>query len=294
MKLFEFATDKPLKYVFTGKFEAPSLDWVHDCADLIDYELFVITRGVLYISYQKEYFTVRKGEVLLLPPGVPPDNMRNGFRASDCSFYWLHFFADHPIRLHQAEETLEGAEESPAPDSRPLMIPQQSSAMNTDKMVVLMKQLQDAVRSEYDTVALDYMTTLILCEIHNQYRIHRKTAPAKKSQQQLIHDILDYVKQHIGENITVSSIARHFGYNEKYLSHRFRLLFGISLKRHIMKQKIDEANFMLTDTNMTILEISTALGFADSHNFMKFYKRLTELTPSEYRNAFAKRMLFHK
>ena len=61
-----------------------------------------------------------------------------------------------------------------------------------------------------------------------------------------------------------------------------------------MKAKIDEANFMLTDTNMTILEISSSLGFADSHNFMKVYKKLTGLTPSEYRNAFSKRMLFHQ
>ena len=157
-----------------------------------------------------------------------------------------------------------------------------------------MKQLQDAVRSQYDRLTINYMTTLILCEIHNQHIRQLNVSIPAKNQRQMFQDILDYIKRHIQENIRVADIAGHFGYNDKYLSHMFSSIAGMSLKRYIMKTKIDEANFMLTDTNMTILEISVALGFADSHNFMKFYKKMTGLTPSEYRNAFSKRMLYHK
>ncbi|MDE6976631.1 MAG: helix-turn-helix domain-containing protein, partial [Lachnospiraceae bacterium] len=35
------------------------------------------------------------------------------------------------------------------------------------------------------------------------------------------------------------------------------------------------------------------LGFSDNHNFSRTYKRLTGLTPSEYRDTFSKRLLFH-
>lgn len=227
-----------------------------------------------------------------MPPGVPMKDMRNGFRSSDCAFYWLHFSAEFSSKLTD-EEYLDIYSKN---DSKPndLYIPQKKPTVNMDKIIVLMKQLQDAVRSDYSAITLGYMTTLILCEVHNQNVGYQNATSEKKSQQQLINDILDYVKRHIGKNIKVADIARHFGYNEKYLSHRFQSLFGVSLKKYIMRAKIDEANFMLTDTNMTILEISMALGFSDSHNFMKFYKRMTELTPSEYRNAFSQRMLFHK
>lgn len=73
MKAYEFTIDNPLEYVLTGKFEALSPNWVHETMELIDYELFVISKGPLYLSYQNQDFTVNTGETLLLPPGsLPP------------------------------------------------------------------------------------------------------------------------------------------------------------------------------------------------------------------------------
>ena len=65
------------------------------------------------------------------------------------------------------------------------------------------------------------------------------------------------------------------------------------LKQYILRAKIEQANFLLTDTNKSISEISRELGFSDNHNFSRTYKRLTGLTPSEYRDTFSKRLLFH-
>ena len=90
-----------------------------------------------------------------------------------------------------------------------------------------------------------------------------------------------------------SEIAAHFGYNEKYLSHRFAEVFDIPLKQYILKAKIEQANFLLTDTNKSISEIARELGFSDNHNFSRTYKKLTGLSPSEYRNTFSKRLLYH-
>jgi AraC-like DNA-binding protein len=56
---------------------------------------------------------------------------------------------------------------------------------------------------------------------------------------------------------------------------------------------MDAANFMLADNDKTVSQIASDLGFSDVHNFARAYKKYTGLTPSEYRNAFAKRMLFH-
>lgn len=77
MKAYEFTIDNPLEYVLTGKFEALSPNWMHETMELIDYELFVISKGPLYLSYQNQDFTVNTGETLLLPPGsLPPTSGR--------------------------------------------------------------------------------------------------------------------------------------------------------------------------------------------------------------------------
>lgn len=75
-------------YGLTGKFEAPSTNWQHMLAELADYELFVMTEGILYLSHGQNHFTVKSGEYLLLPPN---GSWRRGFKPAYSSFYWLHF-----------------------------------------------------------------------------------------------------------------------------------------------------------------------------------------------------------
>lgn len=72
MRFIEFKVDKPLLYNFTGKFEAPSPNWMHsDDFLLTDYELIVVTEEPLYLSYAGQNYTVPPKSFLLLPP-LPP------------------------------------------------------------------------------------------------------------------------------------------------------------------------------------------------------------------------------
>lgn len=57
---------------------------------------------------------------------------------------------------------------------------------------------------------------------------------------------------------------------------------------------MDTAIFLLSDTNKSISEIAKELGFNDSHNFSRSYKKACGLSPSEYRNAFSKRLIYDK
>lgn len=78
MLLFEFDVSRPVEYALTGKFEAPTPSWQHQLAPLIEYELFVVTKDTLYISYAGEQFEVSEGEFLILPPTPPPHEFSQG------------------------------------------------------------------------------------------------------------------------------------------------------------------------------------------------------------------------
>jgi len=294
MNVFEWNVTEPLNYALTGKFEAPSDHWVHEDFALNDYELFVVTKGTLYMQYREDKFFVNEGEFLILPPSPPPENRRKGYRRSDCSFYWMHFSGKGDVKLQQIPGQKQKEYPYPVmPDT--LAIPQQSHIPYPEKILVLMRQLQDAVKTDFCSTTLNYMTTTILCELHSQFFMYeQKASPEGNLQKQMYFDIIDFVKLNTTENIRVSDIAKHFGYNEKYLSHQFSTISGLSLKQFILRNKMDMANFMLTDTNKSIMDISESLGFSDSHNFAKAYKKVCGLTPSEYRNAFSKRLLYHK
>lgn len=289
MYLLELPSNLLYQYVFTGKFQAPTPKWTHQESPLCDYELFVVTEGTLYISYQKTSFTVETGEFLLLPPG----SVRKGTKASFCSFYWLHFTTGTEPSSKEIPDALFPA--YLAASSQFIPIPRQGSIPKQEKVVVMMKQLQDEVKNNYPAGALNAMTTSILMELYGQYYIRSRMANSiKTAQKQLYYDIVDYVKLNVSKNLKVADIASHFGYNQKYLSHLFASITGTPLKQFVLSTKIDAANFMLTDTNKSISQIADELGFLDNHNFARTYKTVTGLSPSEYRNTFAKRMLFDK
>lgn len=172
-------------------------------------------------------------------------------------------------------------------------IPQTGIIPKPEKVVILMKQLQDIVKNKYPAIALDAMSTSILTELYGQLTLIPPVENYSENQKQIYYDIMDYVKTNISRNIKISEIAAAFGYNEKYISHRFVEICGIPLKQYIMKTKIEQANYMLTDTNKSIAEIAKELGYSDSHNFSRTYKKITGLSPSEYRNTFSKRLLYH-
>lgn len=88
MNILCLPTNQIYSYALTGKFKAPSSEWKHQNFRLTDYELFVMTEGILYLNYNHEKFIVKKGEYLLLPPS---SSWRQGFKPSYCAFYWLHF-----------------------------------------------------------------------------------------------------------------------------------------------------------------------------------------------------------
>lgn len=284
MQLFNLLTDKPIDYVFTGKFEAPSKHWMHENFPLDNYELFVMTKGTLYIAYNEEKFEVHEGEMLLLPPRPAPYNRRVGYQPSDCSFYWLHFtcqMEEHTVQSTQI-------------DVSHMCLPKYWKLPHPEKVLVLMKQLQDGVRLNYGPFSLNTMTTHVLCEVYEQFASALTAPMSSGSEKQIYQDIVDYIHQNLHTRLTVSAIAKHFGYNEKYLSHRFSSIASLPLKQFILKSKIDSANFLLTDTNLPIGDIALSLGYSDSQHFMRSYKKHTGLTPSEYRNAFSKRLLYHK
>lgn len=280
------AIDKPVDYHMTGKFEALSEDWKHSFLLLEDYELFVMTKGTLYLEYNNRQYTVTEGQMLLLPPVEPPNNTRKGYESSACSFYWMHF----------------GVPALPPPPAliSTISIPEQARLAYPEKIVILMKQLQDMSRACASAHTLNYMTTSILCQVYDdvvatysEQNVTSAITGSKKSRSQLYNDIVDYVVHNIHSGITVSQVARHFGYNDKYISHMFREISGVTLKQFILQKKAEEASFFLTDTNLSVEEIAYRLGYSDSHNFTRSYKRETGFSPTAYRNAFSKRVLNH-
>ncbi len=286
-KLMVFPEEQLFRYLRSGKFVALSSDWKHEQLPLsFDYELIVVTEGTLFLRYMDEDFKVETGEYLILPPS---DSKRIGLKKAYCSFYWAHFTVNtgnYPARIVPGEyPTFERA--------NCFIMPQKARVPRLEKMIVQMKQLQDLERNNYPTITLNAAITAILTELYGQLTAEITRADDPLGNKQIYSDIVDYIRRNISENIKISDIADAFGYSSKYLSHLFSTVQGTSLKQFILSRKMEMACFYLTDSDRTITEIANAVGFSDMHNFSRTFKRITGLTPTDYRNAYTKRLLYH-
>ncbi len=93
-----------------------------------------------------------------------------------------------------------------------------------------------------------------------------------------------YIKEHIHERIFLQDIADTFGISPNYLSQIFKKNMDIGLSEYITTQKITESKRLLRETNMKIYEISDHLGFESSFYFSKVFKKITGVSPKDYRN----------
>lgn len=308
MDNLEFQIEKPFHFNWSGKFIAPNENWMHLTRTLADFELIVMTKGTLYIAADKKEYMIQEGEYLLLSPPC----QQYGYKPSRCTFYWAHFSYDNPYHqpMHRTTTALRtdnvssGNEASTTPESTPennstyvenkITLPVHGKIPRLDRLIVLLKQLQDCDRKYHNRSLNNYSLTTILCELYSQLYLSAGHKPIKEDKLQLYTDIVDYISWRIHENIKVSEIADYFEYNEKYLTTFFKKVAGTSLKSYILNQKMELAKALLTDSNQPIAQIGYDLGFSDNHNFSSAFKKITGQSPSEYRGSYAERMLFHQ
>lgn len=91
-----------------------------------------------------------------------------------------------------------------------------------------------------------------------------------------------------GQN-SIGSIAERLFTTKKYLSALMKKETGRSAVKYITQIKIERAKKLIRDSGMRVGEISEMLGFADSDYFSKVFKKMTGLSPREYREAYDER-----
>ncbi|MBA4183537.1 MAG: helix-turn-helix transcriptional regulator, partial [Acidobacteria bacterium] len=70
-----------------------------------------------------------------------------------------------------------------------------------------------------------------------------------------------------------------------HLARTFRRSYGYTIAEYVRRLRVDFACSALASSNESLAEIAVNAGFSDQSRFSKTFKRLTNLTPAEYRAA---------
>ena len=80
-------------------------------------------------------------------------------------------------------------------------------------------------------------------------------------------------------------MSEQFFISQSYLSQNFKQLTGYSPKKYIMLCRIAAARSLLYKTDMPINDIAMYVGFNDTSNFIRYFKKETGETPFQFRKS---------
>lgn len=100
-----------------------------------------------------------------------------------------------------------------------------------------------------------------------------------------ILNIKNYVDNHLSETMDSSQIARNANMSYGYFSRCFHDMIGVSFSDYCAQKRIASAKELLKNTNKTIQEIAFQTGYNDEKYFSRSFKKLTGMSPSEYRKT---------
>lgn len=91
-------------------------------------------------------------------------------------------------------------------------------------------------------------------------------------------------ENYISPAISISSLADHFHVSIAYMSYLFKKEIGKNFSNYIWELRLEKAKELLLTTDMSIDEISIAVGYVNTSSFRRKFKQETGLTPSQIRS----------
>lgn len=125
----------------------------------------------------------------------------------------------------------------------------------------------------------------IACPEQSETKIHDvgHMISHESEQVEIIHQVHDYLMENISQHITIDELARKFLINPTTLKTLFKSVYGNSLASHIKEHRMESAARFLTETDMSISEISKNVGYESQSKFTAAFKSYYNILPKDYR-----------
>jgi transcriptional regulator GlxA family with amidase domain len=101
--------------------------------------------------------------------------------------------------------------------------------------------------------------------------------------------VQSWLRSHLSESITMKQLTEVSGQSERQLRRRFSRATNESPMSYLLRIRIEEAQSLLRETNLTVTDIAHAVGFNGSAYFAKAFKKITSISAIDYRKMVRKK-----
>jgi transcriptional regulator GlxA family with amidase domain len=110
----------------------------------------------------------------------------------------------------------------------------------------------------------------------------------KEHNDEAVKSVQDYIEKNIDEKLTVDTLADKVAVGRRSLERRFKRATHNSVLTYIQRVKIEAAKRSFESSRKNINEVMYDVGYTDTKAFRTTFKKITGLTPIEYRNKYNK------
>ena len=103
-----------------------------------------------------------------------------------------------------------------------------------------------------------------------------------------LKNIVDYCSRNYTKEISLETLSRELHMSKYYISHIFGSRLNVRFNDYVNSLRVSKACLLLTDSDMSITEISDKVGFSTIRTFNRAFLRQTGKAPSEYRRTITK------
>ena len=125
-----------------------------------------------------------------------------------------------------------------------------------------------------------YILKSALYAVSGEFLSQAKFTEVGKSGESAVDKLAAYVADNFTENISLKSAAGELGYEFHYLSKAFHKRIPMNFSRYVNLYRVENAMFLLRNTDLPITEIALRCGFQSIRNFNRVYLSVTGNTPS--------------
>lgn len=238
-----------------------------------EYELYYLLDGRTSYFIGDEIYSVKKGDFVFVPKGVL--HMTD---SETCKY-------NERLLLSFGEKVF---------DQRVLPMLEQMGKMRvfciSEKYLPLVDDIWLRIEREYSKRREEQE---LLVDLYIQelvvllYRYRNEWEADIRESDKIIYTISEYLSANYEQDITLEKLSRRFGLSQAYLSRKFKAVTGMGISQYLTYVRVTNAENLLRETRLSITEIAERCGFNDSNYFSSVFKKVKDMTPLTYRNAFS-------
>ena len=145
----------------------------------------------------------------------------------------------------------------------------------------LLKEIE-AKPPGYHTACQDLLEILLLHLMRrSEFSVTFVPSSRKSSKEAAL--VRRFIDNHFKEDLSLDDLAEHAHISKYYLVHIFTKEYGTSPINYLLSRRIQESVYLLTETRLSLSDISGTLGFSSPSYFSQSFRRVKGISPLQYR-----------